>query len=512
MAAIDRIDRIPAHWAELRAGGVALADARGTRTWRELEDARAFFAARLRERGVRAGDRVMIVGENAAALVALLFAVASLDAWIVNLNARLSPREVDAIRDHSGAICSVFLPDASDEAAAHARRHEARPLPDAGWGAVWCSPLEFASTPEPPASPGKSPVAALVYTTGTTGEPKGVMLTHANLLFVASQGRVLRGLTQDDRVLAVLPLSHVYGLTSVCLGALLAGASLHLQARFTPAGLDRALAHDRVTICQGVPAMYAKYLEHLAAAGRSVDAPALRGIYCGGSPLSPSVKAAAESAFGLPLNNGYGLTEASPTVAQARAGAPHADCSVGPALPEVELRVVRDGNDVAAGEVGELWVRGPNVMKGYYRDRPATAAVLRAGNWLATGDLARIGPGGAVYIEGRLKELIIRSGFNVFPAEVEAVLNSHPEVSQSAVVGREVEGNEEVVAFVELVEGARSNAAAIAEFAAASLAPYKRPSEVIVLDRLPAAASGKVLKARLKELARASAPSATPAR
>jgi acyl-CoA synthetase (AMP-forming)/AMP-acid ligase II len=270
-----------------------------------------------------------------------------------------------------------------------------------------------------------------------------------------------------------------------------------------------ALEEARVTMCQGVPAMYAKYLEHLAASGRAFHAPALRAIYCGGSPLAASVKRTVEAGFGLTLHNGYGLTEAAPTIAQTRHDAPRTDCSVGPALPGVELRIVAsDGQEVSDGGVGELWVRGPNVMQGYYRDAVASAEALRPGGWLATGDLARLDPDGALHIEGRLKELIIRSGFNVFPVEVESVLNAHPEVSQSAVVGRDVEGNEEVVAFVELVPGARVDARALVEFAAARLAPYKRPAEVIVMEKLPAAASGKLLKGRLKELARASAPPA----
>jgi acyl-CoA synthetase (AMP-forming)/AMP-acid ligase II len=275
--------------------------------------------------------------------------------------------------------------------------------------------------------------------------------------------------------------------------------------------MEAALA-EGVTMCQGVPAMYTKYLDHLAHAGRAHVAPALRAIYCGGSPLAASVKRAVEAAFGLTLHNGYGLTEAAPTVTQTRHEAPRSDCSVGPALPGVELRIVTaEGRDAAPGEVGELWVRGPNVMQGYYRDTRSTAEALREGGWLTTGDLARIEPDGAVHIEGRLKELIIRSGFNVFPVEVEAVLNAHPGVSQSAVVGRQVEGNEEVVAFVEPVAGARLEPAAIAAFAADRLAPYKRPAEVIVLEKLPAAASGKVLKGRLKELARASGRPAAPA-
>ena len=510
---MERIERIPAQWAQSRPEDAVVEEAGRVRTWRELEEARTAFAAELAALGVRAGDRVMIVGENCAAMVALLFAIASLDAWIVNVNARLSVREIESIRAHAQPRLVLFLPEASPDAAAHAARETCGTLAHGGWGTVSVSSQDPDCAPE--AHDGREPaqrVAALVYTTGTTGAPKGVMLTHANLLFVAATGGRLRQLGAQDRVFAVLPLSHVYGLASVCLGSLLAGARLHLQPRFTPAGMRAALEEACVTICQGVPAMYAKYIEYLEAHGLAFRAPGLRAIYCGGSPLAASVKRGVEAAFGLTLHNGYGLTESAPTVAQTRHDAPRIDCSVGPALPGVELRIVQPGGEpAAAGAIGELWVRGPNVMKGYYRDPGATAEALRAGGWLATGDLARVDPDGALHIEGRLKELIIRSGFNVFPVEVEAVLNAHPGVSQSAVVGREVEGNEEVVAFVELVPGASVDAGALAEFAAARLAPYKRPAEVIVMEKLPAAASGKLLKGRLKELARASAAPRAPA-
>ena len=509
---MERIEGIPGHWAGIRPEEAALVDAGQARTWRELEQARRAFATALREAGVRPGDRVMIVGENGAPLVALLFAIASLDAWIVNVNARLAAREVDAIRAHARPRRTLFLPGASPDAQAHAARLGAQPFAGAPWEGVVATAADPDCVPEPVEGPPGERVAALVYTTGTTGEPKGVMLTHRNVLFVARAAGELRRLGPSDRIFAVLPLSHVYGLSSVCMGSLLAGACLHLQPRFTPAGMRAALEHDRVTMCQGVPAMYAKYLEFLAAQGIPFQAPALRAIYCGGSPLAASVKHQVERAFGLVLHNGYGLTEAAPTVSQTRIEAPRSDCSVGPALPGVELRIVAaDGRDVPAGSVGELWVRGPNVMRGYYRDARASGEALRAEGWLATGDLARLEADGALHIEGRLKELIIRSGFNVFPVEVEAVLNAHPDVSQSAVVGREVEGNEEVVAFVELVPGATADAGAIAAFAAERLAPYKRPAEVIVMERLPAAASGKLLKGRLKELARVSARTA-PAR
>ena len=498
-----RLEAIPGRWAGVRGAAPALADTRGEWTWRELEHGRKQLAELLLTLGVRAGDRVMVVGENCATLVALLFAISSVHAWVVNVNARLSPREVDAIRAHCGARRVLYLGDDSPDAKHHAERIQATRLSLGRWGTISVSPLDERATPEPFEGNPARDVAALVYTTGTTGEPKGVMLTHANLLFIARTAVELRGITPEDRVYGILPLSHVYGLASVCLGTLRAGASLHLQARFNPASMAEWIAARRLSVCQGVPAMYAKLLEHLKTRNASkLDAPALRFIYAGGSPLSAALKREVEGAFGLTLHNGYGLTEASPTITQTRHDEKRGDCSVGRALPGVEVRIVdREGHDVARGEVGELWARGPNVMKGYYRAPEATAAAMRPGRWLATGDLARQGDDGAYFIEGRLKELIIRSGFNVFPVEVEAVLNAHPEVTQSAVVGRCVGGDEEVVAFVELVPGARVDAAALIEYAAASLAPYKRPAEIVILPSLPAAPSGKVLKARLAALA-----------
>jgi acyl-CoA synthetase (AMP-forming)/AMP-acid ligase II len=505
---MERLENIPGRWAAIRPDAPALVDTLGSRTWAELEGAVATLSSRLKRHGVLAGDRVMIVGENSAVMVALLFAVSALDAWIVNVNARLTAREIEAIRKHSQARSVLYLVEASPDAALHAARADTSLLETDGWGMVLMTPADGEVAAEAPAG-----VAAVVYTTGTTSEPKGVMLTHSNLLFVARAGSSLRGLTPEDRVFGVLPMSHVYGLSSVCLGSLLAGSTIYLKPRFTPESMESALVEDRVTICQGVPAMYAKYVEYLVAQGRDFVAPALRAIYCGGSPLTARVKRTTEAIFGLTLHNGYGLTEAAPTLTQTRHEAPRKDCSVGLPLPGVELRIMNPDGTVHFGyDAGELWARGPNIMKGYYRDPEGTAAALKPRGWLATGDLARIDREGSVHIEGRLKELIIRSGFNVHPAEVEAVLNTHPEVSQSAVVGREVEGNEEVVAFVELVQGARADEGALIEFAAAALAAYKRPARVIVMDKLPAAASGKILKSRLKELALSSAAPTAPAR
>src|SRR6185437_386773 len=342
--------------------------------------------------------------------------------------------------------------------------------------------------------------AALIYTTGTTGAPKGVMLSHRNLLYIAAVSSRLRKVGPDDVVYAVLPISHVYGFASVCLGSLQAGATLRLAPRFAPEAVRRALADERVSIFQGVPAMHAKLLEHLRKHGLSWSAPHLRFAYSGGSPLDAALKAQVEAVYGLPLHNGYGMTESSPTVSHTMLDAPRSDCSVGEVIPGVEVKFVGlDGVDAAQGEIGELWVRGPNVMLGYYRNPQQTRAAVTEDGWLRTGDLARQDPDGALHIVGRSKELIIRSGFNVYPAEVEQVLNAHPQVVQSAVIGRPVEGNEEVIAFVELSAGADVTPAELIAWCGERLAPYKRPAELKVLAALPAASTGKILKHRLRE-------------
>jgi long-chain acyl-CoA synthetase len=475
----------------------ALADGARVWTYAQLAELTETSAKLLRDLGVRAGDRLMVVGENCAAQVALVFAAASIDAWIVNVNARLSAREIAAIREHSGARRVVYTIGSSPEAAAHAARQGATLHGD-----LMIGPLNTECSPEPVEESGAQ-VAALIYTTGTTGHPKGVMLTHRNLMFIAAVSSSLRGLTPQDRAYGVLPISHVYGLASVMLGTLYAGACLQLAPRFSAEALLRAIRDEGLTILQGVPAMYARLLEMVA--GSTARLPSrLRFIYAGGSPLDPNLKLQVEKLFGLPLNNGYGMTESSPTISQTRLDAPRSDTSVGFAIPGIALRIVDvDGADVAPGEPGELWVCGPNVMKGYYREPELTAATMRDGDWLNTGDVARRDADGALFIVGRTKELIIRSGFNVYPLEIETVLNAHPGVTQSAVVGRSVAGgNEEVVAFVEADARHPVSVQELHDYLVQRLSPYKRPSEIVIMPALPAAATGKILKGQLQALAR----------
>ena len=486
-------------WAAAHPARIALSDEAHTLHYGELTGTVEALAQRLREAGVRAGDRVLLVAENSVALALCVLALSRLDAWSATVNARLSAREIDQFLVHSGARLALYFGAVSSHAQAHGLARGAQPVSWPEVGEVLLGPVNPHAEPEPVVSDPQQQVAVLVYTSGTTGAPKAVMLTHGNLLFVGANSRRMRQLTPDDVIYGVLPLSHVYGLSSLLVAALISGAELRLVARFAPADLARALAQDGITVLHGAPAMYAKLLEFGAAA--SLPAPRLRVAQSGGAPLTLPLKHGFERAFRLPLHNGYGMTEASPSICQTRIDAPRSDCSVGPAIPGVEVRLHAPDET----GVGELWVRGPNVMKGYYRAPELSAEALGADGWLRTGDLARIEADGALFVVGRSKELIIRSGFNVYPIEVEQVLNAYPTVVQSAVVGRAVEGNEEVVAFVEPAQGVVIDRAALLAHLQQNLSPYKVPTEIVVLEHLPAAATGKVLKKELQQMAREAA-------
>ncbi len=506
-----RVGELARRGADRFGDAPALVEAARRLDYRGLARAVDDAADALARLGVGPGDRALIVNENCAAALVLALAATLRDAWPVLVNARLSGREVEVIRAHCSPRRSFFTTEVSAEAARHAEALGADPFPLPGVGTVAVGPRDDAAAPEPVPDDPSAQVAALIYTSGTMGTPKGVMLSHRNLLFAAMTGAGLRRLAPGDRVYAALPISHVFGLASVSMSALLAGAALRLVPRFTPEGLAAALEDEGISVLPGVPAMYARLLDYLQRTGRAVVAPRVRFLYAGGAPLDAQLKADVEALFGQPLHNGYGLTETSPTVSQTRLDAPRADLSIGPPVPGIEIRIVdAESRAVACGETGELHVRGPNVMLGYYRAPELTAEALGADGWLHTGDLARQDEHGSLFIAGRSKELIIRSGFNVYPIEVEGVLNEHPAVSQSAVVGRAVAGDEEVVAFVELRAGATATAAALQAFAAERLAPYKRPSEVVVLAALPATSTGKVLKSKLRELAGARADPGSP--
>jgi long-chain acyl-CoA synthetase len=505
-----RISDVARRWAQHSPEHPALIEASGTWTYAQLEGAIARAEIWLRATAVRPGDRVMIVCENCRAFVAILLALARLGAWPVLVNARVSAREVDEIREHCGARLVLYTTAVSHHAREHAKRHSAPVTEVPELGPLAVGALNESVTPEPLDHNVFNNVAALIYTSGTTGLPKGVMLTHRNLLFVAVVSAGIRSLAPEDRLYGVLPMSHAVGLSVVLLGALFSGATLYLAPRFDPVAALATLDKDRLTIMLGAPAMFSLLLEYTKMKGiTSHKFPALRIISSSGAPLHAAVKAEVENLLGLPLHNGYGVTECSPNISQASVDKPRTDTSVGRILPGVEVKFVGlDDNPVPEGEVGELWVRGPNVMKGYYRAPEETSAAINNDGWFNTRDLARLDDG-YLFIVGRTKELIVRFGFNVYPAEVEAVLNNHPQVVRSAVVGRTVagvDGGEEVIAFIQTTPGSSLTSAQMSEHAAQYLAPYKRPSQILLVPAMPLTPTGKVMK---EELAK-TLPSAAP--
>jgi long-chain acyl-CoA synthetase len=473
-------------------------------TYHELHKAVEQTAVALKALGVRSGDRIMIVSENAISLATLLFAASRIDAWAIVVNPRLAPRELDQIRDHSGARRVLFTVGVSKEAAAHASRCAADVGSIGPLSRIAVTALNEQTEAEPAKAAASEQVAVLIYTSGTTGTPKGVMLTHENLLFSAKTTAEIRLMTPDDKLYVVLPISHIVGI-SLLIMTLMTGATARLVSRYEPAALVKSLSEERITILNGVPATYQRLLEYKTTARLpKLDRGALRLIAVAGAPLDLDLKSRVEAELGLSLLNGYGITECSPGISGVRLDAPRNDHAVGTLSPGIESRIIgRDGTPVADGQVGELHVRGRNVMLGYYRAPELTAKVIDRDGWFNTGDLARF-DGDCLFIVGRTKEMIIRSGFNVYPAEVEAVISAHADVVQCAVVGRAIDGNnEEVVAFVQLLRGAQTSPHDLMAHAASQLTSYKRPSEIIVLDALPATSTGKILKHKLAESLRA---------
>lgn len=454
----------------------------------QMRQMAAELAGMLAKYGVRAGDRVMLLAENSAFYAAALFAASRLDAWIVLVNARQSAAEIAAIAAHSGARTILFTMNASKNARDHADRLNAVRIGDLPLGPVVVTPL--AETRAEPVLASRDQVAVLLYTTGTTSTPKGVMLSHGNLMFNAENSASFNGLQVDDHVLAVLPGTHVYCLASVFLPAVSAGGSVRFVPRFDAGEVLEMLRHG-ITRFAGVPQMFAAIIALLQRTGQTLDAPGLRNLATGGAPLDPDLKRRCEAVFGLPLNNGYGLTETSPTVAATHNRMPRSDLSVGHAMPGVEVEIDQADRD----GIGEIRVRGPNIMQGYYRDPALTAQAISPDGWFRTGDLGRIDPDGAIHVVGRLKELIIRSGFNVYPPEIEAMLTRHQAVYQAAVVGRSHNGDEEILAFL-LTDGTVSEAE-LQAWLRQRLVAYKLPQHLFLVESFPTAATGKILKHRL---------------
>ena len=447
--------------------------------------------------GVRAGDRVLVVAENAPQHVGLIVACSRLGAWLCGINARLSPGEVAAISARCEPRITYYTTEDSAAARAHAQSGQATASCVAG--------LQHGPTVEgvqPVDEPLASRVAALIFTSGSTGVPKGVMLTHEGLIQFAKVSSDSRQLTAQDRAYAYVPMTHIFGLGTVLLAGLYSGSSLLMRQQFDPADVLQALAHEGLTQLQGPPALYARILDWMADHQvTEVVAPHLRYLYAGSAPLLLPLKERIERVFGCDLHHGYGLSEYAGILAVVRQNEGRRDSAAGHVVEGAQMRIVdSQGVDVPRGEVGEIWMRGKGLMAGYFNDPEATAAVMRVGGWYASGDLGRQGEDGALFVVGRLKEMIIRSGFNVYPGEVEAVLLRFPGVRHAAVLGvPAADGNESVVAVLELEPGTVIDETAWRQHLQDNLAPYKRPSQVETIAAMPLTLSGKILKKELRD-------------
>ncbi|NLC36758.1 MAG: acyl--CoA ligase [Alcaligenaceae bacterium] len=457
-------------------------------------------AAWLRSQGVSTGQRVMLVCENCPEHIVLMFACSVVGAWPVSVNARLSAGEIRSIAEHCEPLLIIFTTQCSPAAARHAEEYAAQASDDQSLRDA-CRYAIYRPDAQPESAELARQVAMLVYTSGTTGAPKGVMVTHKGLLHFARISATSRQLSSRDIAYAALPMSHIFGIATVLMATLEAGAGLVLRSRFDVDDLLAALSSPGVSILQGVPTMYVRLLDVVANA-RQINAPALRYVYTGGAALDPALKEKIETLFSQPMHHGYGITEYAGSMFITRMDAPRNDTSAGYAVDGVELRIVKDGQPLTTpGEDGDILIRGPGVMLGYYRNPGQTAQALLPGGWLNTGDIGHIDADGALFLTGRSKDMIIRSGFNVYPLEVEAAINAFPGIRLSAVVGmKEDDGNEEVIAFYEAERPDEINIEALRQYLAEHLAPYKRPSRFIHIDSIPTTTSGKIRKEPLKTL------------
>ncbi|MEW2084831.1 long-chain fatty acid--CoA ligase [Streptomyces sp. NPDC005283] len=460
-----------------------------TLTYTELDEASARAASLLRGAGVHAGDRVGLMLPNLPEFAVLYYGILRAGAVVVPLNPLLKAREVEYhLRDSAASL--LFAPHEADGALRGAQSsgtpHFA--VPADGFGGLLAS-----HDPEwGVASRKPSDTAVILYTSGTTGRPKGAELTHDNLARNTEVTRTtLLHLTETDVVFGGLPLFHAFGQVVGLNCAVAAGACLTLLPRFDAAKALKIIERDRVTAFIGVPTMYGALL---AAAGHA-DTASLRVCVSGGAALPVETLHAFEAAFGCAVLEGYGLSETSPVACFNHPGRPRRPGTIGTPILGVEMRVLDpDGREVADGTAGEIAVRGHNVMAGYWRRPEATAEAIPDG-WLRTGDIGIRDPDGCFRIVDRKKDLIIRGGLNVYPREIEEVLYEHPAVAEAAVLGvPHPTHGEEIAAVVTLKPGSDAGADALREFVKSRVAAYKYPRFVRIVDALPKSATGKILK------------------
>ncbi|GAA3545198.1 long-chain fatty acid--CoA ligase [Nonomuraea rosea] len=479
------------HTAARRLGGRAVLTLDGAElTYGTLEELSARLAGLLLARGIRAGDRVAIMLPNVPEFGVVYYGVLRIGAVVVPLDPLLKRREIAAYLGDCGARLLI---------AWHAFAETA----EAGSGSTnadvfFVVPEEFrrllrgVAAEHEIASMADGDTAVIHYTSGTTGRPKGIELTHANLTGNAAAVARMHALGVDDVVLGALPLYHTFGQTCSLNATVQAGARLTLLRRFEAGRALEVIRRDGVTVFQGVPTMFIALLDHPGASDMSM----LRVCVSGGAALPLDVLRAYETRLGCAIVEGYGLSETSPVTAANRGGQHRRPGSIGWPIRGVEMRVVgEDGRDVPCGTIGEIVVRGPNVMKGYWNDPAGTAEAIRDG-WFHTGDLGRKDEDGFFFLMDRRRDVIIRGGYTVYPREVEEVLYEHPAVRQAAVLGvPHPELGEEIEAVVAL--RAPVTCADLRDFVKERVAAYKYPRHISFVDELPMSPTGKILKRAL---------------
>ena len=472
-----------------------------------LRDGAKSFAGALSSMGVGPGDRVAIMIPNVPQFVVAYYGILATGASVVPLNVLLKGPEITYHLDDSDAKVIVawegFLEEARKgyDGAASCESLVVVESPD-GSGAIGDEkgfetllreyPPEFEAHPTMP-----DDTAVVIYTSGTTGRPKGAELTHANMFMNAmcNADKLLK-MDEDDVVIAVLPLFHIFGQTCVMNAAIYRGGTMVLVPRFEPEAALKAIQDSGVTVFSGVPTMYQYLLRHPEL--DKYDISSLRTGVSGGASMPVEVMKAVEERFGIVILEGYGLSESSPTATFNRSVEERKVGSIGLPIWGTEAKVV-DGNDaeVTPGERGELLLRGHHIMKGYLNKPEATAEAMKNG-WFHTGDLATMDEDGYFYIVDRVKDMIIRGGYNVYPREVEEVLYEHPGIAEIAVIGiPHEELGEEVAAVVAMKDGESATEEEIIAFAKDRVAAYKYPRSVTFVDELPKTATGKILKREL---------------
>ncbi|HEY7347031.1 MAG TPA: long-chain fatty acid--CoA ligase [Ktedonobacterales bacterium] len=487
------------------------------------------FAAALRLRGIQPGDRVAILLPNFPHFLPAYFGTMRAGAIAITMNPTYRPPEIrhiftdaqvaaavvwsdvlplvqQAIGEdaYPRLLISVSLPTSEgDTAAPSSAPAGAAHVETIGFEQFLgeaAAAIATGKAPEPIAEPTPDDVAVILYTSGTTGRPKGAMLTHRNLLSNAQAIIQLADLTPNDVLMSVLPLFHVFGSTVCMVAPLLAGAPIVLVPRFDPRRLLPTIQQHKVTILAGVPSMYALLLRTPLA---TQDISSLRLCVSGGAALPGEILRAFKDKFGIPLIEGYGLTESSPAAVFNPPRGVQKAGSIGLPIPGVEVQV-HDTRDqpLPAGQIGEIAIRGPNVMKGYYNLPEATAQTIRSG-WLYTGDLGYQDEDGYFFIVDRAKDVIIKGGLNVYPRELEEVLMAHPNIAEAAVVGiGDAVKGESIKACVTPREGQELTREEVIEYMRERVAPFKVPNlvEFYTLPAgLPKNATGKVLKTELRQ-------------